>query len=74
MKVSINVYTKDVNAALEAFKLAIENGATNIKLYSSEDCDENKLEYLNLMFDANHSSSVISHLDNGNFVEDTDDL
>ncbi len=74
MKVSIDVYTKDVNAALEAFKIAIEGGATNVRLHSSEDYYGKKLEYINLMFDADHSSSSISHLDDGPFVQDTDDL
>lgn len=74
MKVSVDVYTKNVDAALEAFKIAIESGATDIRLHSSEDYQTKKLEYLNLMFDAEHSSAAISHLDNGHFSKDTGDL
>jgi len=74
MKVSVDVYTKDVDAALEAFKLAIEEGATDVRLNSSEDYNTKIFEYLNLMFDADHTSSAISHLDDGPFVKDTDDL
>ena len=74
MKVSVDVYTKNVDAALEAFKIAIESGATDIRLHSSEDYQTKKLEYLNLMFDVVHSSAAISHLDNGHFSKDTDDL
>jgi hypothetical protein len=39
MKVSVDVYTKDVDAALVAFKAAIESGATDVRLNSSEDYD-----------------------------------
>lgn len=74
MKVSVDVYTKDIDAALEAFKIAIEVGATDIRLNSSEDYDTNEFEYLNLMFEADHSSSAISHLDNGSFAKDHGDL
>ena len=74
MKVSVDVYTKDVNAALEAFKHAVEAGATDIRLNSSEDYDSKEFQHLNLMFEADHSSSAIVNLDNGPFVKDTDDL
>lgn len=74
MKVSVDVYTKDVDAALKAFKLALEGGATNVRLHSSEDYNTKSLEYLNLMFDADHTSSAISHLDDGPFAANTDDL
>lgn len=74
MKVSVDVYTKNVDAALEAFKIAIESGATDISLHSSEDYQTKKLEYLSLMFDAEHSSAAISHLDNGHFSKDIGDL
>ena len=74
MKVSIDVYTKDLDAALQAFKLAIENGAINVRLQSNEDYRTKEFENLNLMFDAEHSSSAISYLDDGPFVRDTDEL
>lgn len=74
MIVSIDVYTKDLDAGLEAFKMAIENGATNVNLRSNEDWDTKKFENLNLMFDADHKSAAVAHLDNGPFAKDSDDL
>ncbi|NDY94120.1 hypothetical protein [Wenzhouxiangella limi] len=74
MKVSVDVYTKDTDAALAAFKLALEHGAEDIRLNSSEDYSTKAFEYLNLMFTADHSSPAISALDDGPFVKDTDDL
>ena len=74
MKVSVDVYTKDVDAALEAFKVALEGGATDLRLNSNEDYNTGKFENLNLMFTTDHSSSAISHLDNGKFAKDTDEL
>lgn len=74
MRVSVDVYTKDVDAALEALKLAIKGGATNVNLSSSEDYETGKIEHLNLMFEADHLSTAISYLDDGPFVKDTDDL
>lgn len=74
MIVSVDVYTKDVDAALAAFKLAIESGATNVRLSSNEDYDTKKFENLNLMFEADHTSAAISKLDEGPFVKDSSDL
>lgn len=74
MKVSSDVYTKDLDAALEAYKLAIESGATDIQLNSYENHITNEFEYLNLTFKAEHTSPVISYLDDGPFVKDTDYL
>ena len=74
MKVSVDVYTKDIDAALVAFKKAVSEGATNIRLHSSEDYETNKFEYLNLSFEAEHSSDSISSLDNGSFSKEPDNL
>lgn len=74
MRVSVDVYTKDLDAALAAFKLAVESGATDCKLNSNEDWETKKFENLNLMFDAEHNSEAVASLDNGPFVKDTDDL
>lgn len=74
MKVAVDVYSKDIDAALAAFKLAIETGATDVRLNSSEDYDTKEFEYLNLMFDAEHTSEAIENLDNGPFSKDYDDL
>ena len=74
MKVSVDVYSKDVDAALAAYKLAIETGATDVRLNSSEDWDSKEFDHVNLMFDAEHTSEAIAALDNGPFAKDTDDL
>ena len=74
MKVSVDVYTKDVDAALAAFKKAVETGATDAQLRSNEDWETKKFESLNLMFEADHSSEAITALDEGPFVKDSSDL
>ena len=74
MKVSVDVYTKDVDAALAAFKQAIETGASDVNLRSNEDYETKEFENLNLMFEAEHSSDAISALDNGPFAKDQNDL
>ena len=74
MKVSVDVYTKDVDAGLAAFKLALDSGATDAQLRSNEDWETKKFESLNLMFEADNKSEAISNLDNGPFVRDVSDL
>ena len=74
MKVSVDVYTKDIEAGLTAFKNALENGATDAQLRSSEDWDTKEFESLNLMFEADHKSEAITALDEGPFVKDSSDL
>jgi len=74
MKVSVDVYTKDVEAGLAAFKLALDSGATDVRLSSNEDWESKKFENLNLMFEADNKSDAISNLDNGPFVRDQSDL
>ncbi len=74
MKVSVDVYTKDVDAGLAAFKLALESGATDAQLRSNEDWETKKFENLNLMFEADNTSEAITSLDNGPFVRDVSDL
>jgi transposase-like protein len=74
MMVSVDVYTKDIDAALEATKVAIKNGAISIRLQSNEDWDTKKFENLNLMFEVDHKSPAIEHLDNGPFAKNADDL
>lgn len=70
MRVSVDVYTTDVEAGMAAFKLALENGATDVQLRSSEDWDTKKFESLNLMFEADNKSEAIDQLDNGKFTKD----
>ena len=74
MKVSVDVYTKDIEAGLTAFKNALENGATDAQLRSNEDWETKKFESLNLMFEADHKSEAITALDEGPFVKDSNDL
>ena len=74
MKVSVDVYTKDVDAGLAAFKLALDSGATDAQLRSNEDWETKKFENLNLMFEADNTSEAITSLDNGPFARDVADL
>ena len=74
MKVSVDVYTKDVDAGIAAFRKAIESGATDAQLRSNEDWETKKFESLNLMFEADNKSEAISSLDDGPFVRDVVDL
>lgn len=74
MKVSIDVCTKDIDAALEAFKFAIEAGATSVRLISNENFDTRKFEYVNLLFEDDHKSESINRLDRGPFARDVNDL
>ena len=67
MKVSVDVYTKDVDAALEAFAQAIEAGATDVRLCSNNDWETKEFENLNLSFEAEHTLEVITMLDEGPF-------
>ena len=74
MIVRVEVYTKDVDAALAAFKTAFENGARDISLNSSHDWDARVVKNFNLSFEAEHSSKAISDLDNGPFSIDPEKL
>lgn len=74
MKVSVDVYTKDVDAGLAAFKKAIEVGASEVNLRSCYDWDTDEFSHLNLMFDADHTSEAISALDSNVFTEDSNNL
>jgi len=70
MRVSVDVYTTDIDAGMAAFKLALESGATDVQLRSNEDWDTKKFESLNLMFEADNKSEAINQLDNGKFTKD----
>ncbi len=74
MLVSVDVYTKDLDAGLNAYKKAMESGAHDIQLNSSHDYESKELEYFNLMFQADHTSEVHSFLDDGPFAKDYGDL
>ena len=74
MKVSVDVYTKDIEAALNAFKQALENGATDIRLNSTEDYETKRFQYLNLMFEIDHGAAILDGLDKGPFKHNYDAL
>jgi len=74
MKVAVDVYTKDVDAALAAFRSAVDAGATDVRLFSVEDYESKQLEHLNLTFDADHTAEVIGQLDHGPFKKYADEL
>lgn len=74
MRVSCDVYTKDVDAALAAYKTAIKQGATDVRLNSSENYDTKEFEYLNLMFDCENTASIFKELDDRPFDKDSDNL
>lgn len=70
MRVSVDVYTTDIDAGIAAFKLALNSGATDVQLRSNEDWESKKFESLNLMFEADNKSDAISSLDDGPFTKD----
>lgn len=74
MKVSVDVYTKDVEAALEAFAQALETGATDVRLCSNNHWETKEFENLNLSFEAEHTLEAITMLDEGPFCNDSNDL
>lgn len=74
MIVSVDVYTKDIEAGLSAFKSALEAGAIDVCLRSYEDYETKEFENLNLTFDADNKSDAISALDKGPFAKDSADL
>lgn len=46
----------------------------SVRLNSNEDYGTKKFENVNLIFEADHTSVVISKLDDGPFVKDSSDL
>ena len=74
MKVSVDVYTKDLDAAFSAYKKATEDGGLDVRLSSNHDYDTNEVQNFNLMFDIDHAAEVNSFLDDGPFAKDPDDL
>ena len=74
MKVSINVYTKDIDAALKAYRIAVESDALSVSLITSHDWETKKFEYFELRFEAEHENPAISNLDKGPFKTDYSEL
>lgn len=71
---TIDVYTKDVDAACAAFKAAVVAGATNVRISSNEAWGTRTFENINLTFDAAPVSSVASLVKRPPFVRDPSEL
>ena len=71
---TVDVYTRDVDAALAAFKAAVEAGATSVRLSSNEAWGTGVFENVNLSFEAAPGSEVASLVKRPPFVRDASDL
>ena len=67
MKVTVEVYSQDVDACFEVFKKALDTGASEIYLGSNHDWDTKEFESLRLTFEADHSNEALASLDDGPF-------
>ena len=67
MKVSVDVYSKDLEACLKAYKHAIESGAEEVCLTSNHDYDTDGFENFQLSFEADHNNAALASLDDGPF-------
>jgi len=67
MKVTVVVYSQDVDACFEVFKKALDTGASEIYLGSNHDWDTKEFESLRLTFEADHSNEALASLDDGPF-------
>jgi len=74
MKVAVDVYTKDVDAATEVFKEAIRLGVADVRINTILDYATDEFKYINIMMEVDHSCRVLDMLDDGPFVKDCDDL
>lgn len=74
MQVRVDVYTKDMDAAVEAFQKAIKAGAQDVALNSSHDYESKEVEHFNLMYNGDHTMECISELDEGPFSTDYSEL
>jgi hypothetical protein len=75
MKVNVDVYTKDLDAALTAFRTAFEVGAVDVDLRTYEEWDTHEFEYFQFTCDADHTATALFELlDSGPFDKDSDKL
>jgi hypothetical protein len=72
MKISVDVYSQDIDASLKAFKHALDTGASDVNLASNHDWDTKKWESLNLRFEADHNNEALASLDDGPFQKDSE--
>jgi hypothetical protein len=74
MQVTVEAFTKDLEAALKAFKVAAKENASDCVLSAVENWSSKDLECFTLAFAADHRSKAVSQLDDGPFFKDKDDL
>lgn len=77
MQISVDVYTESLEAAIDVFKMAVDNGAWDARLNAEMDSRTSKtkkLKYINLSFIIDHASPVLMHLDSGKFAPETSQL
>jgi len=72
MKVTVEVYSQDVDACLEVFKKALDTGASDVCLNSNHDWDSKEFESLRLTFEADHSNEALASLDDGPFQKEAE--
>ena len=73
MQVSLDIYTTEIDEIMEIFKLAIEDGAIDVRLNTEHDYHSKQLECYNLSFEIDHNSDVLNLIDDGPFYKDRDE-
>lgn len=75
MKISIDVYTKDIDAALDAFRVASASGR-ELCLTSNHDYNDGTFENYNFRVEVDHlqATELLEMLDNGQYSADVNDL
>lgn len=71
MKVSVCVFSQDIEASVEAFRVAVKNEAKNVCLDCSNHYETGEFEHFSLRFEADHKSEAVAHLDSGAFTHET---
>jgi hypothetical protein len=74
MEVAVDVYTKDLEAVLEAFKSAYIANAKDIALRVNEEWNTKTFENFELSFEADHKSLAIEAVNTKEFKADANDL
>ena len=73
MKVTVDVYTTELPEALEIYTLAMDDGATDVRLSSEHDYHSKDLECYNISFEVDHTADVLERLDDGPFYRDREE-
>jgi hypothetical protein len=74
MKVAVDVYTKNLDAVLDAFKSAYIANAKDMNLRVNEEWNTKTFENFELTFEADHKSSAIEAVNTEDFKANADDL